>query len=247
MNAPLRIPGKPAPIGDNVPPEPTPFDLSRDEIEGLFAEASHWLDGSGVQSQADADAVGKLLDMLGDAIKRADARRKDENKPFDDGKAEVQARYNTLIGGTKSVTGRAILAQDACRKALTPWRLRQDEERRAAAEKARQEADEQRRLAEAEFQTSPVDDLEARARAEDVARGAKAAEAMARRAEKPHATGLRTTARAEVTDFQAFARWAWTERPDELCGLLQTLAERLCAARVRAMPGVVLHEERVAR
>ena len=45
-----------ATIGHNS--EPMPFRQSREEIEGLFAEASNWLDGSGVTT--DADALSKI-------------------------------------------------------------------------------------------------------------------------------------------------------------------------------------------
>lgn len=233
-------------IGHNS--ELSGFDLSRDEIDGLHLEASNWLDGKGVQSQDDADAIGRLLDMIGEAIRTAETRRKAEAKPFDDGKAEIQARYNKLIGDTKgSGKGKAILAREVCQAALTPWRVRQEEERRAAAEAARKAAEEAQREAAFAFDISRHDDLEGRQQAEELAAQAKAAEAAAKKAEKPTATGLRTIYRAEVQDFTAFARWAWTERPDEMRGLLRTLAERLCDAKVRSIPGVTITETRVAR
>ena len=105
-----------ATIGHNS--EPTPFRQSREEIEALFVEAGHWLDGSGVQSEADATAVSKLLDLLRQAEKRADERRKEEAEPHDKAKAEIQARYGALIGNTKTVKGKAILAMECCKKAL---------------------------------------------------------------------------------------------------------------------------------
>ena len=43
-----------------------------------------------------------------------------ENEPFDL-KAEVQARYAPLIGNTKAVKGKTVLAADACKAALAPW------------------------------------------------------------------------------------------------------------------------------
>ncbi|GJE77208.1 hypothetical protein [Methylorubrum suomiense] len=224
------------------------FDLSRDEIDGLHLEASNWLDGKGVQSQDDADAIGRLLDMIGEAIRTAETRRKAEAKPFDDGKAEIQARYNKLIGDTKgSGKGKAILAREVCQAALTPWRVRQEEERRAAAEAARKAAEEAARQAALAFQVTRSDDLEGREEAEVLARQAKKAETAARRAGKPVATGLRMVVRAEVTDFPAFLRWVRENRPDALRGALQTIAETLSTQKTRGLPGVVYHEEPVAR
>lgn len=236
-----------AEIGHNNPPSPTPYDLSRDEIEGLFLEAKNWLDGSGVQSQDDADAVAKLLNMLGEARRTAEDRRKEEARPFDEGKAKVQDRYNALIGKTKSATGKAILAEDACRKALTPWLQRKEEERRAAAEAARRAAEDAAREAALAFQVTRADDLAGREDAEAMARDAKVAEADARKAERSAASGLRTVTTATVTDHRAFLNWVAANRPDALRGWLQTYAETLCAQKTRDLPGVSYSDERVAR
>lgn len=227
--------------------EPTPYDVSASRIADLYAEALNWCDGSPIESEEQAAEVTKLLDMIGDEIKTAEKRRRDENKPFDDGKAEVQARYGLLIGETKSITGKAILARDACRKALTPWRARQEAERLAAAEVARKEAEAKAREAALAFQVMRADDLEEREVAETLAQDAKAAEAAARKAGKQVATGLRTIARTEVTDRRAFLRWVMENRADALSGWLQSYAETLCAQKVREVPGVSFTDERVAR
>lgn len=232
-------------IGHNNPP--TPFEVSRDRISDLYAEAKNWCDGEPIDNEASAAEVRKLLDMLGEEIRTADARRKTENEPFDAGKAEVQARYNTLIGDTKSVKGKAILAQAACRQALTPWLQKQEAERQAAAEAARKEAEAKAREAALAFQVTRADDLEEREEAEALAREAKAADAAARKASKPAATGLRTVTRHQVNDYRAFLRWIAENRPEALRGMLDTYAEALCAQKVREVPGVSFTDERVAR
>ena len=61
-----------AAIGHNNPPEPTPFDLSKAEIESLYMEAKNWLDGEGVTTEAQAEAVSKLIDLLRKAEKAAE-------------------------------------------------------------------------------------------------------------------------------------------------------------------------------
>ena len=237
----------PFPRDHNNPPEPTPFEVSRDRIADLYAEAKNWCDGEPIDSEDKAAEVRKLLDMLGEEIRTADARRKTENEPFDAGKAEVQARYNTLIGDTKSVKGKAILAQAACRQALTPWLQKQEAERQAAAEEARKAAEEAKSDAAFAFDVSRSDDLEARERAEELAAQAKAAEAAAKKAGKPTATGLRTVTQAAVTDNRAFLRWIVENRHDALRGWLQSYAETLCAQKVRGVAGVEFTATKVAR
>lgn len=237
-------------IGGNNPPvsiEPTPYELSVAEIDGLVAEAGNWLDGEGVNSEAEAEAVTRLLDMLKAAVKLADERRITENIPFDTGKAEVQARYNLLIQDNKSGKGRAVLAVETCQAALTPYRARQDAERIAAAEAARREANALAEAAQAALRASQPFDLAAREEAEALIAEAKRAEALAAKAEKPVATGLRTTYRAEIFDETALARHAWEHHRNEMRTCLLTIAERQVRAGFRALPGVHVFQERVAR
>src|SRR5690349_4076026 len=96
-------------IGGNNPP-PSPFEIAQKAVEDIYGEASMWLDGATVDSQELADGIGNLASELRKARKLADETRKIENKPFDDGKAEVQARYKPLLD-------KADLAIEACKKA----------------------------------------------------------------------------------------------------------------------------------
>lgn len=253
MNAPVRIPGEPVPIGDNS--APTPFDLCRDEIEALYMEAKNHLDGEPITTQAAAEGIGKLMDMLRQAHKKADEARITENKPFDDGKAEVQERYAPLISDTKKIKGKTVLALDACNKALAPFLAAQDAEKRRKEVEAREAARVASEAAAAAFQSSRFDDLTGREEAEQLATAAKAAEVAARRAEKDRATvkggaraiGLRTTYRPEITDPTAFAKWVWLNHKSEMLGHLQAIAERHVTNGSRSMPGITVHEERKAQ
>ena len=51
-------------IGDNVPPEPTPFDLSWAEITDLFDEAKLWMDGEPVATQAQLQVIDQQQQSL---------------------------------------------------------------------------------------------------------------------------------------------------------------------------------------
>lgn len=242
-------------IGHNNPP-PTPFEEVEKRINDLYDEAVQWLDGEKVTTQEMADGINHLISEISKAAKDAETLRKEEVKPFDDGKAEVQARYNPLIGSTKTVKGKAILATETAKEALTPWLVFLDAEKRAEEQRKREEADRAREAAEAAFKASPADDLAARAEAERLAADFKKAEAIANRAAKDtatskggtgRATGLRTTYRAEITNHTEFARYLWTHRRAEMDEFLAGEAKRLVDQNHdREIPGVIIHTERKA-
>lgn len=234
-----------ATIGHNQPPEPTPFEASREQIDGLFTEAKNWLDGNGVNTEADAEGISKLLDLIRKAKKAADDARKKENEPFDKGKAEVQARYNPILL-------RADLAADTCKKALTPWLEKLEADKRAKAEAARRDADEKAKAAEEAVRAAQTSDLEARDRAEALLREANQAARAATKAEndKAHAkggsraVGLRIHYVAEITDMRVFARHVWLHNAAELEAFLVALAQRMVDAKLRDIPGVKIIEDR---
>lgn len=242
---------KPA-IGHNNPPELTPFEQSKDRIESLFVEAKNWCDGEPVSSQAQADEIQKLMRLIQEAEKEAEERRKAEAKPFDDGKAEVQARYNPLIQKDK---GKAAMAVAACKSALAVWLRKLDDENRAKAEAARKEAEEKARIAQEAIRQRAPDDLEQRERAEKLIAEAKAAEVAATKAENAkaqakgvgRAASLRTYYVANVTNYKDFARYLWVTHPDVFEPFLDELASKMATAGSRELPGVsIVEDKRVA-
>ena len=234
-------------LGHNNPQEPTPFDLSRDEIDGLYDEAKNWLDKAGVKSDADADGVSKLLDLLRKAEKLADENRKEEKRPHDDAAKAVQSKW-------KPILDRAALAIDVCKKALTPFLAEKERKQALAAEAARREAEDAEIAAQKAFEQSGVGDLEAREAAEKFAETARAADKAAGKVEKQkahakggsRAIGLRTSYRAEITNETAFARFVWQSHRAKLTEFLAGLAQRLVNAKQREIPGVTVHEEKEA-
>jgi hypothetical protein len=241
-----------AKIGHNSPPEPTPFELSKEAIQSLYDEAKNFLDGDPIASQPMADEIQKLLRNIQAATKEADERRKDEAKPFDDGKAEVQARYNPLIQKDR---GMADMAVAACKKALAPWLIKVDEENRAKADAARKDAEEKQRIAMEAMRQRDGTDLAANERAEQLVREAKQAEADARRSDNAkaqakgegRAVGLRDYYTPEITDATVFARHVWTAYRNDMETFLVGMAAKLVGAGVRTIPGVTIHHERRAQ
>ena len=237
-------------LGGNLPPL-TPFELSAKEAEDLLSEACNWVDGMTVESQEQADALDGLLAQIKAAAKLAEERRKAEVKPFDDAKAEVQSRYNTLIGDTKATgKGKLLIAQEAVLKLLTPWRQKIDEEKRAAAEALRKAEEEKRQAAMAAFaKAREANDLAAKLEAERLAAEAAAAEKAAKKADKAagQKTGLRVVVTAEITDMSAFAKWAWVHDKAALEEHFAVRANDLAKAGRRDMAGVNVTEQKEAR
>lgn len=235
-------------IGNNAPPEPTPYEQAEQKVGDVWGEAKLWLDGAAVDSQAIADDISNLLSLIRDARKFAEAQRKIEKDPFDKAAAEVQSRYKPLIE-------KADLAITACKKALQPWLDKRDAEIRAEAERKRKEAEEKAAAAREALRAADAANLEARAQAEALAKQAKEAQKAANKAERQtatagggmgRATGLRTTYVATITDPIAFGRYAWSQCREEYQAFLQGLADRLVHGGARVLPGVEIREEKKA-
>jgi hypothetical protein len=237
-------------LGGNLPPL-TPWELSLNEASDLFIEASNWCDGAKIETQDQADALSGLRAQIKAAMKLADGRRVDEAKPHDEAKKEIQARFNTLIGDTKTTgKGKLVLADEACQTALTPWLKKIDDEKRAAAEKLRQEQLAKQAEAEAAFRKArEANDLEAKAAAEQLAIEAAQAEKLANRADKATTvkTGLRIVVTAEVTDMSAFAKWAWIHDKAALEEHFRLRASDLAKSGWRNIAGVDVIESKEAR
>lgn len=224
----------------------SPFELAKDAIEDLYDEAKQWLDGEPVTSKDQADALNTLETRVREAAKEAEKRRKEEAKPFDDGKAEVQARY-------KPVLAKADAALDAIKSALKPYLLEIDRQQREAARLAKEEAD--RKMAEAleAVRNRDAANLESREEAEAKIKAAKEAEEAARRADKAkahakgegRATALRTVFRAQIADEREAAAWVWTDRRTELMTFVQDQADKAVRAGARNIRGFQIIEEKV--
>lgn len=240
MNAVAIAENPRAVMGANNPP--TPFDECERKVIDLFDEAKNFLDGEPIATQDMADSVSKLLDMIRKAKKEADEHRVAEKKPHDLAAAAVQEKWKPLLT-------RCDLAADAAKKALTPYLEAVEAEKRAKAEAARREAEDKARAAQEAMRASR-DDLAAREEAEALLADAKKAEAAASRAEKDKAQGkggaravsLRTSYRAEVTDYRALAAHLWTDDRDALIEFLDGYAATKVRAGARNLPGVAVRE-----
>lgn len=235
-----------APIGHNNPPVSI-YDAAYARMASLHELAESWLDGKPAASQAEVDELSNLLDEARKAKKEVDTARKEEAKPFDDGKAEVQARYNPLLKNADTIA-------DALKSAIAPFMAKLEAEKRAREAEARRQADEARAKAEAAMREANRANLAEREAAELALQAAAKAERIAKAAanDKAKATGgtravtLRDDWRAELSDLNAACRHYFPAARAEF----QAVVERLAAADVRAgkreIPGFnVINETKV--
>lgn len=224
----------------------SPFDLVKESIEDLYHEAKLWLDGEPVTTQEQADALNTLQSRIREAAKEAEKARKAEAKPFDDGKAEVQARY-------KPIQNRADEADAAVKAALRPYLLELDRRQQEAARLAREEAARKQQEAMEAMRQRDAANLAEREEAEQLVKEAKAAKEAARKAgqAKAHAkgegraTGLRTVHCAVMIDPKEAAAWVWVERRDDLMVFVQDLADKAVRGGARTIRGFDVIEEKV--
>lgn len=233
----------------------TPFDLISCDADDLLTEARAWADGQPVETQAQADDVSRLIDALRQNAKAADDARKEENRPHDEAKAAVQAKYAPLWADPKTKTpGKVFRAIDALKATLAPFLRKLDEEKREAERIAREAAEAKAREAAEAMRAAAASDLEAREAAEakiaEADEAAKAAKAAA--TDKAHATGgsramgLRTKWTAKVTNARDAAAHYWRINPEAFDALLQRLADDDVRSGKRSgVPGVEFIEERV--
>lgn len=227
----------------------TPFDESAEEIGALYDEAKNWADGTPVTTDEAEAEVSRLMAMISEAAKRADERRASEVEPLNKAKDEIQSRYNTLIGKTKSITGKAPMALDMLKRIVEPFRIEKQRKAAEEARLAREQAEAAERAAQAAFQHSGVGDLEEREEAERMAQQAKAMSATAKKAEKlaTAGTGLVTCWQTVVTDKRAIAAHYWKTRPAEVDAFFLSLAEADVRNGVRVIPGCEITEQKKAR
>lgn len=209
----------------------SPFELIDKEINDLYGEAKLWLDGEPVATQEQADALNTLSGRILDAENRAEALRKEEAKPFDDGKKEVQGRYNPLINDK---TGKTTLARKAIKDALRPYLQRLEDEKTAKAVAEREAANKAYMEAQEAMRNRETGNLADQESAEAKVQAAKEAERIATKAENDkaqakgegRAVGLRSVYTAVMIDATAAAKWIWAEKRSEFEAWIQEMADK---------------------
>lgn len=217
----------------NQPPAYEAFSL---HIEELFALVSDTTAGAAVENDEQDAALDALLDDLREAKKDADAERAAEKRPHDEAGKAVQAKWKPLLD-------RCDMGVAEIKNLLTPYRNAKQRAKDEADQRAREEAASKEQVAREALQQS--DDLEARFAAEEQLKQATKLKAVANKIDRAP-TGLRTSYRAEITDYAALLRHYKDRRPDDLKAWLADQANRDVRAGERVIPGVNVIEERNA-
>jgi len=246
----------PAGVGHNNPPEPTPYEAVKQEIEDLYLEAGNWLDGEPIANEAQAAEIAELKRRIQAAAKKAEAQRVAEKKPHDDAAAAVQALYNPLIQKGK---GKTELAIAAANKALAPWLAELDRQQREIAAEAQRKAQEAAEAARAaSLKAAESASLAEREEADRLQDFAKAVNKTARAAEtaKPqvHATGggraigMKTVYHPELSDPAAAIEYFRKMRPAALKEWMLGEARDIIRVGPKppgSIPGFTIKEEKV--
>jgi hypothetical protein len=228
-------------------PNAPPVEAHGLHIDDLWHEAKGILDGAGVQSDADAEMVAKLLDALRQAKKGADEQRALEKKPHDDAAKAVQSAWKPLLD-------KCDLAADTCKKALAPFLTAKEAAQRAEADRARIAAEDAQRVAQEQLRAAQPTDLAAREQAERALKEADGATKAAARLDKSkahaaggsRAIGLRSYWIAELVDPVVALKHYREHQPDALKAWLVDQAQRDANAGARAIPGFAINEDRRA-
>jgi hypothetical protein len=229
---------------DNAPPDP--FVAHKVNIESLYEEAKNWADGKVIETQAQADEVERLLDMIDAAYAAAEASRVAAKKPLDDEIAKIQTAYNPLIGNTTKITGIAVKAKTALLGVQTVWKNKLQAERDAEAARLRKIADDAAEAARKAAATVDHTDLAAAEEAEAVIQQAAVASRQATQAASNTVKGMRTVWETVIADKKQATLAMLTRHPDQCLAFFLDLAKADVREGKREIPGFTITSSKVA-
>jgi formyltetrahydrofolate synthetase len=227
-----------APIGHNNPPA---FDSLSLALEDAYATAKDFLDGKPIETQGEADSVGKIVSEVKRLKRDADAARAEEKAPHLQATRNVDAKW-------KPLTDRLDTIIKATQAPLTAYLNKLAEQQQEAERIAREEA--ARKAQEAlEASRQAEGGVEAIERAKTLQKEADEAAKQATRAGKAkahvagmdRAIGLRSYQIARVTDRKALLQHIMVNDPEPLTEWLRDYARR---ALPMQLPGVTIETER---
>jgi hypothetical protein len=229
-------------------PNAPPVEQHGLHIDDLYDEAKNWLDGTPIENQGQAEAVGSLLAKFREARKGADEQRVTEKKPHDEAGAAVQAVWKPLIDKCER-------AEKIAKNVIGAWQIKLEAEQRAKAAEAALQAEAERADAQAKLAAARGSErLEDAEEAEDAVKRAKDAEREANRADKAkplvatggRSVGLRSYWEPTLTDSVAALKHYRETQPEALKAWLLDQAARDVRLGVRVLPGFAVTEQRRA-
>lgn len=243
MNKPATIPAADRVVtaSDNAPPDP--YDAHAANVDSLYEEVGHWADGQEIETDAQAEAVQRLLGDVKDAITACTAAQDDAIKPLTAQVTEIRERWYPLIADTTKLKGKAVRAKKVLLDALTVWGNKVRARQAAEAEAARKIATEAAAKA-VEAAKEAAGDLKASEAAEDLIGQAQAALRTANRAENATVAGMRANwVVAGVTDETALLKHYWATNRQAIVQAALELARQDVRAGRRTIPGLVIENQ----
>lgn len=147
-----------APTSNRPPEEDKGADLL-EQIQNALVQLDELLK-DGVKDELAADKAANSKDRLAQLSKEAEAARKAEKKPFDDGAKAVQVKWLPIIAIADKGYDRAVAAISAFQKAERARREAAAAKAAKEAEEARLKAEEERRAAEESGEPVPEHPVE---------------------------------------------------------------------------------------
>jgi hypothetical protein len=227
-------------LGHNMPPVIDAFNMALDDA---YSTAKDFLDGKPIETQGQADAVGRIVGEVKKLKKDADAARKKEKEPHYLASLAVDAKW-------KPLAERADTILAAAQKPLTAYLNKLADEQREleriareeSATKAQEAIEAARALATGNWGVEALErveqlEAEADAAAKSAAHAAKAkplVEGCGRR------IGLRKSQVALVTDRKALLIWIANNDEAALTAFLDEYARKSLPAQ---LPGVTIRTD----
>ncbi len=212
-----------------------PFETTSQHIADLFDDAKNWLDGEDVTDEKTAVLLNEKIGEARKAKTACNVARKDEAKFWNEGKQEVQDRYNPFLR-------KCQILIDAAQLALGPWLLAQETAKRERDAKLAADATKAKAEAVALMQASGGDP-EKRQEAEYRLADSKEMDKIAKQeAKKNIAHGARSRWKVEIEDRTEAARAIWIIAPEAFDDLLVRVAEDKVSHGARQIRGFTITE-----
>jgi hypothetical protein len=225
-----------------------------ERLDMLQMEAENWADGTPLENQDQADTLTKLIAMIEATSKELELDRESETKP-------LYALWKNAVAEWKPAQERLEKLLKVCKRTLTPWLKKVQDEQRAEAERLRREAEEAAALAREQATAARTEggsfaDEEV---IEELIDDAKARERDAREAAKARPVargggrniGLRKVWLVNVVEPRELLQHYLKTREDfreDLRKLLHATAQKDVRAQngARSLPGCRIWDEEVA-
>lgn len=204
-------------VGGNNPPDP--IDTITAAYDDERQEAENWTDGAPVENEAQMQAVDALRESMRQWRLELERGQKAATAPLREVYQAELDRWKPTIADAKRIEGCLVATVDTFKRKLAAEK--QEAERKAweAANKARREAEEKARLADAT-------NLEAQRETEAARQAAIDAEKVAQEAKRDQVKGMRTVTLYEVEDHRALLHWIAANRRDDITAFIDDWARR---------------------